>query len=1463
MTPPLVQSTNGSAPNGISLTLTLGATPVPGNELVIVGWGSGASGLVLPAGFTVHATDPTPDNLVHIVIAYRVVQAGDGVAWTSAAGGGHDRFLVLMEFAGVGLPLTPSTATLAGGAGIGPLSVSPSGAGPFVVGGFVENDGGHGSDVYWTAGTITSKGAGNAPNLLGEGPFGMGGYATADPLTATRNVPGDGNPALALAAVLPAADPPTADFSATPRAGDPPLTVAFTDLSTGAPTSWAWDFGDGGTSTSENPTHVYAAHGSYTVTLTATNAYGSDTASKTGYIVVAHNSILLDVWAPQPDGSITFLGTLSGAFDKVIRPEQNAVGSGSFSIRRDDPDATATNIAAGNLVKVRVPEVDADPIFAFFMETISTDVISTDEQGGEIIHVAGDGALKYWDWARWLAVSYVLPWWDSGWPDLVAGKPPAGAIGHVALVTGDYWVYTITNGKVASRTSVHYSAFQAFYSSRRQYKAATGMSLAGGVATLVHLSTSAHSGIYLHPMDPGITEVSATSVLGLRPEFGDIGASTVTQWWDSAWGTPPGGTMGRVVLAAGTYRHYTVSGGRCTYAGMVTTGGLAAWYDSRASYRFASGTAVATLVHLSSGVISGEYLHPMDPGIREYVASTPIVSLVPGKVLYRIAEEVQNADRPSQPMPLLSYAFTATEDSAGDDWTNTDSLAGFTASVGDSYLATVLAIVSTGVVDVEMSPDLVFQAWNEQGRDLTGAAFASDVVRFEKNVNIAAALKREGTAGPVPTFTQVVGSTGGWAEATLPDAASRVTRETSTQAQTDDDTALADLGLADLLSRLRRSDAAGFNIAVGNDPTNGLYLPGPPGSANGSFWLGDIVTLHTGSDTADFDEASVRIAAITISETESGDLIVIPEVSSSLGAAEDAAFPGSSSGSSGSSGGSISGIVTSSNDLSGYQLLAEKGIASGYADLDASGLVPLAELGTGTPDGTKFLRDDQTFAVPPGGGTIPGVYDANASPYSCVPNASGHDNRDGITSAIADAMTWAAAHDGIGVVEFDSGEYYINGALQTSVGNAYAQIPIPSVAGTAEKVTLILRSKVGDYMSWPGGAQTVVQPGVVIFRSTITGSYSGTYGTPAILGGPDPKRAGGTFSNVRLETHGIQFRQPSNPSLCCINAQRINQLVVENIGCDTTDVVGSIVQPTHPTGIAVLVPEVNNNAWVEYRGSNFAMGYYAGFGLSESTRGGHLLAYQCYVAFNVQGDYYGTAHIDVLDSVWCPYGLATVDPSSGIANPAATANGYCLIVIDYLGFEDAATGWGVPTYHVNDPTNHYFGRVAYMRNLAGVGTQTGPLTVNGATNLARDDLTVLPAGGAAFATPAIVLGTAAAAGAATTVIRSDSTIVAFDVTVPVTQALGDSAATGSAVVSARRDHKHGMPALSTATPLIESGSGTAGSGTLSSRDDHIHPVSASSGGVGELLISDTPAGSPLVFGDLLQNEAGTDLLYSG
>jgi PKD repeat protein len=80
--------------------------------------------------------------------------------------------------------------------------------------------------------------------------------------------------------------PPITSFIANTTSGVVPLTVMFNDTSTGAPTSWSWQFGDGGTSTAQNVTHQYILAGNYTVNLTATNAGGSNTTSKSNYITV-------------------------------------------------------------------------------------------------------------------------------------------------------------------------------------------------------------------------------------------------------------------------------------------------------------------------------------------------------------------------------------------------------------------------------------------------------------------------------------------------------------------------------------------------------------------------------------------------------------------------------------------------------------------------------------------------------------------------------------------------------------------------------------------------------------------------------------------------------------------------------------------------------------------------------------------------------------------------------------------------------------------------------------------------------------------------------------------------------------------------------------------------------------------------------------------------------------------------
>ena len=112
-------------------------------------------------------------------------------------------------------------------------------------------------------------------------------------LTATNSVGADTETKTAYITVI---DPPTAEFTADNTLIDEGGSVQFSDLSSGNPNTWAWTF-EGGTPASssvQNPAVSYTTPGTYTVTLIAGSAYGSDTEIKTGYITV-NNIVVLPV----------------------------------------------------------------------------------------------------------------------------------------------------------------------------------------------------------------------------------------------------------------------------------------------------------------------------------------------------------------------------------------------------------------------------------------------------------------------------------------------------------------------------------------------------------------------------------------------------------------------------------------------------------------------------------------------------------------------------------------------------------------------------------------------------------------------------------------------------------------------------------------------------------------------------------------------------------------------------------------------------------------------------------------------------------------------------------------------------------------------------------------------------------------------------------------------------------------
>ncbi len=86
----------------------------------------------------------------------------------------------------------------------------------------------------------------------------------------------------------------TAGYSASPTSGTVPLTVQFSDSSAGSIKSWFWDFGDGNTSTEQNPSHTYETADTFTVSLTVTGPGGSDTETKEKYIIMTNPVSVMD-----------------------------------------------------------------------------------------------------------------------------------------------------------------------------------------------------------------------------------------------------------------------------------------------------------------------------------------------------------------------------------------------------------------------------------------------------------------------------------------------------------------------------------------------------------------------------------------------------------------------------------------------------------------------------------------------------------------------------------------------------------------------------------------------------------------------------------------------------------------------------------------------------------------------------------------------------------------------------------------------------------------------------------------------------------------------------------------------------------------------------------------------------------------------------------------------------------------
>lgn len=134
--------------------------------------------------------------------------------------------------------------------------------------------------------------------------------------------------------------PPVVNFTGTPTSGGYPMTVTFTNLTTGA-TSYSWAFGDGKTSTATNPVNTYASSGTYSVTLTATGPSGQSVLTRANYITVTDTRTFTStnvITIPTSGSAAPYPSTISVS---------NLIGN-----------ATKVTVTLNNFTHAATPDVD-------------------------------------------------------------------------------------------------------------------------------------------------------------------------------------------------------------------------------------------------------------------------------------------------------------------------------------------------------------------------------------------------------------------------------------------------------------------------------------------------------------------------------------------------------------------------------------------------------------------------------------------------------------------------------------------------------------------------------------------------------------------------------------------------------------------------------------------------------------------------------------------------------------------------------------------------------------------------------------------------------------------------------------------------------------------------------------------------------------------------------------------------
>jgi len=316
------------------------------------------------------------------------------------------------------------------------------------------------------------------------------------------------------------------------------------------------------------------------------------------------------------------------------------------------------------------------------------------------------------------------------------------------------------------------------------------------------------------------------------------------------------------------------------------------------------------------------------------------------------------------------------------------------------------------------------------------------------------------------------------------------------------------------------------------------------------------------------------------------------------------------------------------------------------------------------------------------------------------------DDTAAINLCIAAAVAWATGASGNYYCEivFSPGKTYVVSSATTKggAGQGNAQIPLPAIATTGKKLTLVLRGGKGSdtFAHWE---QTVGQVAGATIRTTLTGlSADGTWGAPSVVGGPTAGdfSGGNAFSNLRIVVDGVNVVAPFDPGIIawdflkCAHTHVINAGAFGNAGPAGSPALTTI--PTNTLGMGLRASQNLNNAEC-FVGVFSCEGFYYGVQMGE-----HFTALRINCIYvntglltGVGGGIYHGGTIQYACVEQC------VDAVASLGNNAGTWP----LAIDYLDTE-------MTTNVINDPFNNYTGQI-YWSDTTGSGLPV----VTGATRL--------------------------------------------------------------------------------------------------------------------------------------------------